>query len=108
MAAVSRVGASAVQGRLRAALATSLPRVPYSELEREAWLTQAVLAQDAYRKLFARICSRFTADSELFELPPERRKDALLRAFRRIAAAAVGDEPVDCAPPTLKMYAASK
>lgn len=104
-AAVARIGNGLLEERLRRMLMTPSRRFPYAAVEREARLSQAIHSLDAARALGLRIKKAFRPDPEVFDLPPSQRKSALLRVFRRVAAAALADAPVHCAPPSLKLFA---
>ena len=104
-AAVARLTGDALDARLRAHLAEPRPRVPYAAFEREARISQAVLAADLSRGLWRRLREAYWGDSEAFVPHPVRRKVLLVRHFRRLAAAAAA-EPVYAAPPSLKSWAA--
>jgi hypothetical protein len=104
--AVSRLSAAATEAALQGFLAATVQRLPYAAVEREARLTQALRSLDAARLLWARLRKAYKEDAEAFELPPPKQKDALLRAFRRTAAAALAVAPLLCSPPAVKIFAA--
>lgn len=109
-AAVAQVGTRVLDGRLRSALYISSPRVPYADLERESRLTQMVHVLDprgAAPEIRRRIGDAFRPDADPFTLTGIRRKETLMRLFRRFASESMGDTPSICSPPSLKLYAAS-
>jgi len=105
-AAVARLTGGALSARLRSALAQPSPRTPYAVVEREGRISQAILTLDVARGLWRRLKDAFWVDDEAFALPPVKRKETLLRHYRRLAADAAGAAPIYCAPPSLKLWAA--
>ncbi len=105
-AAAAALTGEALAARLRSAEGDPSPRVPFGVAERECRISQAVLTADVARALWRAVRDAFRPDPEAFDLPPVRRRETLLRNHRRIAAAAAAAAQVQCAPPSLKLWAA--
>ena len=106
-AAVVRISSSALEARLRALHSRpAAVRAPHAVVAREAWITQAVQAVEAGRKLWRRFkevgCH---PDPEAFALPADQKKARLMKTYRRTATDVVQADPLDCLPPTLKGFA---
>lgn len=108
-AAAAHLGISALDERLRMLHVKPGP-VPHADIVREARVAQVIQAVDTGRKLWLRVKEAFimgVPDLQVFTLPASQRKNALVAAFRRIATVAAQAGPVDCMPPTLRLFAAT-
>lgn len=109
VAAVARVTEAMTETRLRAELiSVSAPRVPYDQLAREMHVTQALRTIDAALSIWRRLRSALHIDADAFDQPAVRRRALLLASFRRAVEGVVGAQPCICAPPSLKLFAASR
>ena len=106
-AAVVRISSSALDARLQALhFRPAAIRAPHAVVAREAWITQAIQAVEAGRKLWRRFKEAGChPDPEAFALPADQKKTRLMKAFRRIATDVAQADPLDCLPPTLKGFA---
>jgi hypothetical protein len=106
-ASVAALGFATVNQRLQRALLSPAPRVHYDTLERETRIAQVVYTLDAARELRRVLQESYRSDSEIFELPPLRRKAAAMSLFRKIVTNALSGTQIQCAPLSMKQYAAT-
>jgi hypothetical protein len=109
VAAVARVAEEMTEARLRAELiSVNAPRVPYEQLAREMRVTQALRTVDAALALWRRLRPVLHADADAFGHPSVKRRALLLAAFRRAVDGVARAQPLVCAPPSLKLFAAGR
>lgn len=105
--AAARLGFNMLDEQLRALLIrVTMGRIPHAVIVREARMTQAIQSFDAGQNLWKRFRKAYRPDLEAFALPGGSKKTGLMKAFHRIATEVVREGPLDCSPPTLKLFAA--
>jgi hypothetical protein len=110
-AACAKLAAAAISDHLKGVLlGVRSRRVPYADIEREIFLTQAVQARSLAQDVWRRIRAQYYPDPTVFTASATQLRALIMRAIRKTFAA-VGMSsktlPIICMKPSLKIYAAT-
>ena len=106
-AALARYISDVVDDRLRALhMRPTAARAPHAVIERESRITQTIQTVSVGNTLWKRFKKLYWhPDPAEFDRPAGSKKAGLMNDFRRIAVAAIREAPLECTPPTLKIFA---
>ena len=104
--AVSQVSFAELDKRLQILhIKPAMVRVPYNVTVREMRLSLSIHIIDVSFKLWQSIKNIYNYDSDVFSLPVSKRKDILMKSFRRNITSLLHEKPINCMPLSLKGFA---